>query len=123
MPYKTYIPSLVLKELYVTISASESILSEEIYWYLVENEYFAIGKLAGNSLKDRLLSVDWNCHPSPSLRSSPSVRFSEEPVNQSDNLTWKERMLVNVLAAIWALLLILFLYWAWKHIPLSLFRP
>ncbi|RRB02848.1 hypothetical protein [Larkinella rosea] len=123
MHYKTYIPSFTLKELYTVIPASETVLNEEIYWYLVENEYFSIGKLRGDSLKERLLSVDWRRNPTTLFQSIPPAPAPSESSKTMAKLTQRERRLLNVLGAIWAFILIFFLYWLWKHVPFTLFKP
>ncbi|GAB3969516.1 hypothetical protein GCM10028806_15840 [Spirosoma terrae] len=53
------IPSWALRALLETIKADESVVTEEIFSYLVNNLYKAVKEPQGNTLRERLVSSDW----------------------------------------------------------------
>lgn len=78
------IPSWALRALLETIKADESVVTEEIFSYLVNNLYKAVKEPQGNTLRERLVSSDWQNVLYRAHQETASVPVSEpyrpEPV-------------------------------------------
>ncbi|QHV95766.1 WG repeat-containing protein [Spirosoma endbachense] len=77
------IPAWVLRDLLYAINGDESIVTEEIFSYLVSNFFKAAREPQGNTLRERLVSADWenvlfkvNPEPAPVVTPEP---YRQEP--------------------------------------------
>ncbi|GAB3936839.1 hypothetical protein [Larkinella terrae] len=116
MRHKEYISSFHLRQLFNDMPKDESAVSEIVYWFLIENDYQAIGKPQGKSPKEWLLSVDWK----HSNEHSDKI-FNQKPVAvHPHNRHFPVKKEATLIFAIWCLcglLLILLLYWLWNYSP------
>ncbi|UHG89937.1 WG repeat-containing protein [Spirosoma oryzicola] len=72
------IQSWVLRDLLSSIDADESVVTEEVFSYLVSNFFKAAREPQGNSLRERLVSADWenvlyksDSKPAPVVKTEP----------------------------------------------------
>jgi len=56
---QSLIPSWLLSDLLKTINADDTVVTEEIFSYLVNNLFKAVQEPQGNTLRERLVSSDW----------------------------------------------------------------
>ncbi len=84
---QSIIPGFVLRDLLQTVRADEAVLTEEIFTYLVSNLYKAVREPQGNSLRERLVSTDWQNvlhqqasqpQPTPVIAPTPVTSFTPE---------------------------------------------
>ncbi|RRB02850.1 hypothetical protein [Larkinella rosea] len=116
MHHKGFISAFHLRQLFNDMPKDEPILSEVIYWFLIENNYRAIGKPQGMSPKEWLLSVDWqyfNDHSEEALSQKPAAGHQA-----NGHLLFKrENRVVLFISCLCGLLIAMLLYWLWDYAP------
>lgn len=116
MHQKGYISAFHLRQLFTNMPKDDPILSEVIYWFLIENNYQAIGKPQGMSPKEWLLSVDWQLSNS-NLEEISNFEPGVDYPAKGPAFLKKENVLVLTIWSVCGLLLTLLVYWLLKHFP------
>lgn len=72
--YERHVPADVIKRLFVSVpSSDETVLTQEIMGYLLEHNYEALKTPQGQSLRERLISTDWQQKEEKKWQSEPMV--------------------------------------------------